>query len=475
MKRLFCSILLIGFCQVIYSANLDVTKFRAVGDGLTLNTSFIQRAIDECSHSGGGEVVFPAGTYLTGTLYMRDNVTLNLSKNAVLLGSPNIKDYPEPDRVKAVIYAKSVNNISIKGEGEINGNGHAFYNGDNAPNRPTLLLLDKCKKVRVEDIQLGNSAFWTFRFVHCDGVFISKVNIYGHCNWNNDGFDIESRNVTIADCIVNTDDDALCFKSEDPDFTVENITVTNCIFSSNCNFIKFGTASAGGFRNIAISNCVLYKAAESNIRSWARMVPGVTQPITGIAGVALEVVDGGFMEQISISNLVMNDVQTPVFIRLGARNTGLNTSYLRNIQINQITATGQSYIACSITGVPGLRVENVVLSNLLFTLKGGGKVADALKPVPEMEKAYPENRMFNTMLPAYGLYIRHADNITLDNVQLRTHTGKEERPAIVADDVNLLRMMNTVAEAPQSTLAPIELKSCQEVYQLNTVILPVKK
>lgn len=470
MKKLLLGIMWACLCPALFSANLDVTKFRAVGDGITMNTAFIQRAIDECSLSGGGEVRFPAGTFLTGTLYMKDNVTLSLSKNTVLLGSTNLKDYPEQDRIKAVIYAKGVNNISIKGEGEINGNGHAFYQGDNAPNRPTLLLLDKCKKVRVEDVQLGNSAFWSFRLLHCDGVIISKVNIYGHCNWNNDGFDVESRNVTISDCIVNTDDDALCFKNEDPGFMVENITVTNCIFSSNCNFIKFGTASYGGFRNIAISNCALYKAAESNLRSWEKIAPGVTQPITGIAGIALEVVDGGFMEQISITNLVMEDVQTPVFIRLGARNTGIKPSYLRNILISGITATSQSFIASSITGVPGLTVENVVLRDLMFTLKGGGKVEDAMKTVPEMEKAYPENRMFETMLPAYGFYLRHASNITMDNVQLRTHSGQEERHAIVAEDVNLLRIMNAVIEAPQSKLSPISLKACTDVHQVNNII-----
>lgn len=234
-------------------------KYAIHTDGKTLTTVGLQKAIDDCAGQGGGTVSLPAGKYLTGTLVLKKNVTLNLEKGATILGSKNIADYPDKGRRKALVFAERADNISITGEGEINGNGAAFNQGNDAPNRPTLVLLLDCNKVNVNGVKLSNSGFWTFRFVRCDGVDINKVYVEGHANWNNDGFDIESRNVTITDCVIDTDDDAICFKSEDPDYVVENITVKNCDLSSNCNFIKFGTASAGGFRNIRVSDCILHK------------------------------------------------------------------------------------------------------------------------------------------------------------------------------------------------------------------------
>ena len=429
-------------------------KYAIHTDGKTLTTVGLQKAIDDCAGQGGGTVSLPAGKYLTGTLVLKKNVTLNLEKGATILGSKNIADYPDKGRRKALVFAERADNISITGEGEINGNGAAFNQGNDAPNRPTLVLLLDCNKVNVNGVKLSNSGFWTFRFVRCDGVDINKVYVEGHANWNNDGFDIESRNVTITDCVIDTDDDAICFKSEDPDYVVENITVKNCDLSSNCNFIKFGTASAGG--------CILHKCSKSLLRFWEKRVPGVTDPITGIAGMALEVVDGGFMEDVIISDLTMEDVQTPIFIRLGKRKVSEN-SYLKNVLIKNITASSVSYVASSITGVPGLRVDNVEIRDVDFKLKGGGKVSDAMVEVPEVENAYPENRMFGVMLPAYGVYIRHADNIRFVNMTLSTIGNKEERHAIVAEDVNGLEITNSTLQSPASELPIVHLKDCKNV------------
>lgn len=461
---------LFGLCMLLAScggkeqngSGIDIDKYAIHSDGKTLTTAGLQKAIDDCAKEGGGTVSLPAGTYLTGTLVLKGNVTLNLEKGAMLLGSKDIADYPDKGRRKALVFAEKVDNISITGEGEINGNGAAFNKGNDAPNRPTLVLLLDCNKVNVKGIKLSNSGFWTFRFVRCDGVDISKVYVEGHANWNNDGFDIESRNVTISDCVIDTDDDAICFKSEDPNYVVENITVKNCDLSSNCNYIKFGTASAGGFRNIRVSDCVLHKCSKSLLRFWEKRVPGVTNPITGIAGMALEVVDGGFMEDVIISDIMMEDVQTPVFIRLGKRKASEN-SYLKDVLIKNITASSVSYVASSITGVPGLRVENVEIRDVDFKLKGGGKVADAKAEVPEVEKAYPENRMFGVMLPAYGFYVRHADNIRFINMKLSTVGDKEERHAVVADDVDGLEITNSTLQSPDSELSVVRLKDCKNV------------
>ena len=432
-------------------------KYDICNDGTKLTTTGIQRAIDDCAHIGGGVVSLPAGHYLTGTLKLRSNVALNLEKGAILYGSKNIKDYLGSGRKLALIYGENLTEASITGEGEINGNGQAYNKGNDAPNRPTLILLINCQKFKATGIKMSSSAFWTFRFVGCDGVDINKVTVEGHANWNNDGFDIESKNVTISDCVIDTDDDAICFKSEDPKFVVENVTVINCDLASNCNFIKFGTASAGGFRNIKVSDCKLHRCSKSLLRFWEKRVPGVSNPITGIAGIALEVVDGGFMENITMSNLAMEDVQTPVFIRLGKRKISDN-SYLKDVLIEKITATSVSYVASSITGVPGLRVDNVTIRDVDFKLKAGGKVADTMVTVPEVEDQYPENRMFGVMLPAYGFYIRHADNIKFTNMKLSFIGGKEERHAIYAEDVKGLDIINPTFQSPDSDLPAVCIK-----------------
>ena len=206
----------------------------------------------------------------------------------------------------------------------------------------------------------------------------------------------------------------------------------------------------------------MFDVNESLLRFWEKRVPGVTDPITGIAGMALEVVDGGFMEDVIISDLTMEDVQTPIFIRLGKRKVSEN-SYLKNVLIKNITASSVSYVASSITGVPGLRVDNVEIRDVDFKLKGGGKVSDAMVEVPEVENAYPENRMFGVMLPAYGVYIRHADNIRFVNMTLSTIGNKEERHAIVAEDVNGLEITNSTLQSPASELSVVHLKDCKNV------------
>jgi polygalacturonase len=437
-------------------------KYDIKNDGITLTTEALQKAINDCAAGGGGIVSLPAGKYLTGTIILRNNVTLNLEKDAVILGSGNVADYPDKGRRKALVFAENVSNIALTGEGEINGNGSMFIQENNAPDRPTLIQFFDCKQVSVNGIKMTNSGFWTFRFVRCDGVDINKVYVQGHANWNNDGFDIESRNVTIANCILDTDDDAICFKSEYPNFVVENIMVTNCTLASNCNFIKFGTASDGGFRNIKVSNCTTTKCSKSIFRDWPEQVPGVTDEITGIAGIALEVVDGGFMENITISDITMQDVQTPIFIRLSKRKISDN-SYLKDILIENIIAQSVSYVASSITGVPGLRVENVEIRNVDFKLKAGGQAADTQVEVPEVENQYPENRMFGVMLPAYGFYIRHAKNIVLDNVNLSFLGGKEERHAIVADDVNGLTIRNSTLQQPDGGTSLYNFKNSQDI------------
>ena len=437
------------------------SDFNILDFGANVNNSNnalnIQKAIDQCSASGGGYVNIPAGTFVCGTIFLKSNVHLNLHVNAILQGSVNISDYQQG----GFIVAEDIANASIIGDGAIDGQGNHknFQLGDNAGSRPHLVHFIRCRNMAVKGVTLRNSAMWTFRMAYCDGLRVQGINIYAHGNFNNDGLDIDSKNVIVSDCRIDCDDDALCFKSDRSDFDVEHVTVTNCILSSNCNAIKFGTASNAGFRNISISNCVIHKASENNIRNW-KSIRGVAADTTVISGIALEVVDGGFMDQVVISNITMRDVQTPLFIRLGSRKTA---GSLKNIIISGITAYSQSLITSSITGIPGHKVENVTLRDMVFYYNGGADADDANRPVPENEKAYPENRMFGTALPAYGLYVRHARNLTVENFQCFT-LNPDARPAFVFDDVQNFSLNNFQASRPSGDLALIRLIQSSDIY-----------
>ncbi len=409
----------------------DITKYKAKGDGKAVNTKAIQRAIDECSSKGGGTVWVPAGTFMTGCINLKDNVNLYLSNGAVLKATPELSEY-DP-KTMALVYIKGATNVSINGMGMIDGNGKNFKFEEEGPNRPFVVLVEASRQVVIRDVKMYHSARWTLKLFDSDQVQVSGVTIYSHSNHNNDGIDIDSRNVTISDCIIDSDDDGICLKSENPDRITENVTITNCIISSNCNFIKMGTGSFSGFKNIAITNCVLKAAAETPFWKWHTIVKGVEDTISGIAGIALEVVDGGMMDQVVISNISMTGVQTPIFMRLGNRKNPVGS--MKNVLISNITATANSMIPSIIAAVPGFHIENVTFRDMILRHKGGGTEEDVKRQVPEQEAKYPENRMFGHSLPAYGLYVRHAKNITLDNIQF-TLASDDVRPAIWLEDVN---------------------------------------
>jgi hypothetical protein len=441
----------------VHAKQINVIDYGAKPDGVTVNTAVLQKAIDDCSSGGGGTVYFPAGKYVSGSIFIKDNVTLYLENNALLLGVADESAYPGKHHLEmGFIRIHNVSNVSIIGEGVIDGNGghKVFQKGNNGSSRPFLVHCRDSRNITIKGVTLRNSAFWTLHLSGNETVRIDGLRIYSHSNWNNDGIDIDSRDVVISNCIIDVDDDAICFKSESEAVT-ENVTVTNCVIASNCNFIKFGTRSFGGFKNISVNNCVLRPASESNFRFWAKQIPSIKDSITGIAGIALEVVDGGTMDQVTISNISMQGVQTPVFMRLGSRTNA--TGSLKNVLISNIVAQTHSTIPSSITAVPGFYVENVVLRDVIIKCMGGGRPEDINTLVPEKENSYPENRMFGTTLPAYGMFVRHAQNITLDNVQLLLQSP-DGRPALYFEDVHNLNVNNLQASSPKSTNPLIWIK-----------------
>jgi polygalacturonase len=428
--------------------DIIVTSYGAKGDGKTNNTRAIQKAIDECAKNGGGRVVIPAGEFLTEMISVKSNVDLNITAGATLRAITG-------GNYTALVMIDQEQNASVTGKGQLFGDGTKYPIKDGSAGRPYLLFVKGSRKVRVSDITLKQGATWTLRILQCDGVTINGVKIYSHANFNNDGIDIDSKNVTVTGCDIDSGDDALCLKSDDKDRLCENIKVSNCTLASNCNFIKMGTSSVSGFRNITIENCTLRKATESPLHHWNDPAGAfvkdkknhfITDSITGISGIALEVVDGGMIDNVRISNITMTGVQTPIFIRLGSRKE--STGSLKNVIISNVRAAARSRIASIISGVPGFNISNVVLRDISLQCMGGSDGQELPAKVPENEKGYPENRMFGWSLPAYGFYIRHADHITLEKVQL-TLTEPDSRPAIWLEDVANIKLKQVMAEPPR--------------------------
>ena len=444
MKKLFIlAAMLLALPAFAGSRNIDITKVGARERNKD-NAPMIQKAIDKVSAAGGGTVVVPAGEFVTGPLELKSGVELHLEMGAKLLGYPDITAYRKAHIVangkkskdSALIYAYQQSNIAVTGLGTIDGQGGhvAFKTKVDPGNRPMIFLFRDCKNVVVQDITLQNSAHWTQLYTECQGVRVSGIKVYSHCNYNNDGIDIESSDVVVTNCMFDCEDDAICLKAL-PEKICENITVSNCVTATNCNAIKLGTASIGGWKNVSISNITVHRASEDNFRRWQTKLTGITAPVTVISGIAVEVVDGGIAENINISNVAMTDVQTPIFIRMARRHESSRPegSYMKGITISNVTAVSESMMSSSITGVPGLYPENIYLSNIDITAPGGGTAEDALREVPEAEKSYPENRKLGQILPAGGLYIRHAKNVYLSNV--RFHFRKPDaRPLIITDD-----------------------------------------
>ena len=470
----------------------DVRAFGAKGDGRTLDTEAINNAIDAAAPVGG-TVRFPAGRYLSFSIRLKSNITLYLDHGATIVAadpkeSNGSYDLPEPNEwdmyqdfghshwKNSLIWGIGLENVAIIGPGLIDGRG--LTRRSPRPRRPIqsgdtpvslgggqpaarissplgedddpavmnglgnkAISLKLSRNVLLRDISILNGGHFALLATGVDNLTIDNVKV----DTNRDGFDIDSsRNVRISNCSVNTpNDDAIVLKSSYAlgfARATENVTITNCLVSGYdigslldgtykrnvkeapdrdgpTGRIKFGTESNGGFKNITISNIVFDHCR----------------------GLALETVDGGILEDVTISNITMRDVvNSPIFLRLGRRMrgpAGAPVGKLRRVQINNLVAHNvEPRFASIISGVPGHRIEDVKLSNIRIIYKGGGTLAQAAVTPPEKETNYPEPSMFGD-IPAYGFFIRHANGVELSNVEIG-YEKEELRPAVVLHNVN---------------------------------------
>ncbi len=460
-----------------YTQVYDVTRFGAKGDGMHDNTTSIQAAIDSCAITGG-TVFVPSGQFLTGTLYLKSNIILHISGGATLMAHTDLRKYPYLDpgihfygelwARQSLLFARNAKNITVEGQGTIDGQGALFpvttdKKPDRYKNRPYLLWFAGCSNITVRDLQLNNSAFWMQHYLGCEYVNITGLKIWNHSNRNNDMMDLDGcKYVTVSNITGDSDDDGITIKSTSP-LVSEHITITNSILSSHCNALKFGTESTGGFRNITISNVVIKPS---------RQLTTIYGKPAGLCGVALEMVDGGIMENVSIGNLVIEGPQVPLFIRLGARARRYmdaapepSKGVLRNINISDIVATGVSDIGCALTGIPQSPIENITIQNIQLETSGGGEPGEMNKEIEEKEKEYPESAMFGR-LPAYGFYIRHAKGVRLSNITMR-YRGQEGRPGIVVDDTKGFTFTGLDLLTSASTKAAVHTRQSSDGAVIN--------
>lgn len=418
--------LVIG-AEVVY----DVRDHGAKADGEKLCTEAIQNAVDKCAASGGGTVYLPPGKWLSGTVYLGDHVTLRLDSGSILLGSRDPKDYAHRHgdfSSWSLIAGKGLEHVAIRGSGIIDVQGSAFRWKDRS--RPKGIYIENCRDILIEGVGMRSAGSWMQHYFDCDRLTIRDISVFNHVAYNNDGLNIDScRDVRISGCVVDSDDDGIVLKSRSLK-PCENVTISDCVVSSHCNSIKMGTESGGGFQNITVTNCTICSPRYSKV-TYGRQ--------RGLAGLALEIVDGGILDRVAISNITIKGVSVPIFMRLGnrARQYGRNgarpgVGTFRNVVVNNIVATDVSNIGCSITGLPGHVIENVSMSNIKLSFEGGGTREDALREIPEKATSYPESTMFGT-LPAYGFYCRHVKGLTFTNVRLRT-TATDLRHAMVFED-----------------------------------------
>jgi len=441
---------------LLLAKDYNVSMFGAKSNGTTMNTSSIQKGIDFISESGGGRLVFYVGRYLTGTVYLKSNVTIQLEEGAILVGSLNPLDYEMNHNWTALIFALGQNNIGITGKGVIDGRGFEIannlvdlihkgvitdplkYDRPRETIRPQNIYFRDCRNVTIRGIMLKDPGSWNQQYDQCRNVVIDAITVDSKSYWNNDGVDIvDCDSVSVTNSYFDAADDGICLKSHSAGFICQNVFIHNNTVRTSANGIKFGTASYGGFRNIRIINNLVFDTYRSAITFAA--------------------VDGGIVEDVVVDSLRSINTGNVIFLRIGERRAG-KKGKMSNISISNVYAevpstkpdAGYNYEGpvedlprnispSSITGMPDAVIENVTLKNIEIHYPGGGNPSyarvglDELDKVPEMAASYPEFSMFRE-LPAWGFYIRHAKGISFENVKL-VCAKNDYRTAVVLDDV----------------------------------------
>jgi Glycosyl hydrolases family 28 len=435
----------------------DVRRFGAKGDGKTLDTAAVQATIDACSKAGGGSVLFQSGlTFLIGTIYLKDHVQMQLEPNATVLGSDNLADYGNdvglnpffPETIDpCLIYAKNATDIGIRGDGKIVGHTNNAFTpppgGDAraAKERPMLIRFDTCTQISVTGVSLYRCGSWCMHLKNSRDIYLTNVHIQ---NEKQDGFDLDScQNVTISGCHLECGDDAIAITTSVKDHPARNITITNCLLKSRCAGIRFGPLSKGDFENISVSNCIFYDCV--------------------LGGIKLGVFEGATIRNCVFDNLVMDQVSAPISIFIATwpsiGSTDPNPPMMPPGKIHDLQFRGIRAITrpgppnahpdgdstMFFQGHPQSSIENILLQDINITFSGGGTLEQAnRRDIVDMDKIdyrkdgyWTDHKTTWGIPPAYGLYARHINGLTMQNVTFQLATPDQRSPILVYDSADI--------------------------------------
>jgi hypothetical protein len=459
----------------------NVKQFGATGDGATNDTASLQATLDRCSAEGGGTVTVPAGNYVTGSLWLRSNLTLHVQAGATLLGSRTVDDFPvwtskwegpgvKPGRA-ALLCGEGLDNVAVTGRGTIDGRGDMWWDSYRAApgklRRPFLCRFVDCRNVLIEGVTFRNSPMWTVSPLACDNVTISRITVVNPPDSpNTDGINPDScRNVRISDCHVDVGDDCITIKSGKEDEgrrqlrPCENITVTNCTLEHGHGGVVIGSEMSGSIRNVTISNCI-FVGTDRGIRIKARRGRG------------------GVVEDVRASDLVMDRVLCPIVLNLfygcgawgdpkvedqTAQPVNEGTPRFRRLRFSNITARRIQYAAAYMVGLPEMFNEDVICENCSFFMDPDCTTGGA----PAMAPGVADHCRA-------GVIARSIKRLTLRNIDISDQLG----PAITisgAKDLQLSEItLRTASDGPLVILDDVASGHVRGCCTPPSVGLPVR-
>jgi polygalacturonase len=456
MKKIV-SILLICIPTILYSNVFNISNYGAVADGITVNTKAIQKAIDECTKTGGTVLINGGGVYITGTIYLKDNVHLKIKLGTTLKGSGNIFDYTtdthkqmykyERSLDRCLIFAKNAENIVVSGNGKVDGNVSSFPNKDDEQhNRPMLFRFLECKNIKMKNLYISHMSSWASAWLYCSNIVVDGVTV--DCSFSNtsDCLDFDGcSDVRVSNCNLIAADDCLSLQSSSPDKPCRDITITNCTFTSKWDALRIGLLSRGNIENVTVSNCTFKEV--------------------GHVGIQFELCEGGNMGNMVFNNLTMDNVRVPIFMGFFQQRVA-DDAPMEMAPMGTMKGFIFSNITCKfekvhpkcpafkegvtpknsliyLSALPNQYIEDVFFNNIQLETNGGASKKDFENSVVrELNIDYLKDWWAGiykydndgTIIPANGFYARHIKGLYMNNVNMSTR-HKDERPSIVLDDV----------------------------------------
>jgi hypothetical protein len=417
----------------------DVKQYGATGNGATLDTAAINKAIEACHAAGGGTVFFRSGTYLTGTIDLKSNVTLWLDAGAVIRGSQNLAHYHTGIAGQAwymaLILGKGVENVAIAGHGTIDGDKVFDPKGEENMRGPHAALFVDCRNVTVRDVAFKDAANYALIIRSTEGVNVDGMTARG--GW--DGINLHDvKNATISNCRLFTGDDCLAGAYW------ENVTVSNCVLNTSCNALRVGG------RNVLVNNCLIYGPGEyehrtshrRNMESGFQILPHYA--VTGTRSANKYVVPGP-VDNLILSNILMHNVRSPFWVAYSA-----DAPYSRNnlgvgrIIVNNLVVTDSGKTPFYVSAPADNPAKSIVLNNVRMTFAGD---ADEVRANGQGFSPY-------SILPSYGVYGRNVEHLELHDVRLG-YREADTRPAVSGENIGVLELDRFLARSESSGAPPV--------------------